>query len=84
MERYVIHNDKLCGMYHVSSERISKYELLKLISRRYGRSIEIEPYSEFQCDRSLDSTRFKTVTGYSPPTWNELIDEMYEDHLRSP
>jgi len=73
----VIPNPDLSGLYHVSSEPISKYELLKLIAEKYGKKITIEPDDEFCCDRSLDSTRFQNATGYNPPAWPELIDKMY-------
>jgi len=29
-------------------------------------------------DRSLDSTRFKTATGYAPPAWPELVRTMHD------
>ena len=27
-------------------------------------------------DRSLDSSRFRQLTGYSPPAWRELVHAM--------
>ena len=79
---YILPNDKLSGIYHVSSEPISKYDLLKLIADRYGKKIEIEPYDEPVIDRSLDSSIFCSVTGYNPPSWTELIDKMYLDYIK--
>jgi len=31
-----------------------------------------------QIDRSLDSTLFRSATGYTPPTWRELVENMRE------
>jgi dTDP-4-dehydrorhamnose reductase len=76
---YVIPNASLSGIYHVSSEPISKYDLLKLVARQYGKSIEIEPFDDFYCDRSLDSTRFRQATGYIPPSWPQLVNAMWDD-----
>ncbi|MCI4411232.1 MAG: SDR family oxidoreductase, partial [Thiotrichales bacterium] len=56
--QYVIPNESLSGLYHVSSDPISKYELLQLIGQVYQKSIEIEPFHEFYIDRSLNSDRF--------------------------
>jgi len=83
--QYVIPNKELSGLYQISSAPISKYDLLKLVAERYGKRIEIEPYEEFQCDRSLDSSRFRRITGYTPPSWTEMIEEMwryYQEHHR--
>jgi len=77
---YVIPNDSLSGLYQVSSEHVSKYDLLKLIAGQYGKRIEIEPFDGFHCDRSLDSARFRQATGYSPPSWPELVRAMWDDH----
>jgi len=76
---HVIPDGNLHGLFHVSSARISKYDLLRLVAERYGKKISIDRYDGFQCDRSLDSARFRTVTGYDPPSWPELVDKMYLD-----
>ncbi len=77
---YVLPIDNLSGVYHVSSEPISKYDLLKLIAERYGKQIEIEPCDEPVLDRSLDSSVFRSLTGYNPPPWAELVNKMYSDY----
>jgi dTDP-4-dehydrorhamnose reductase len=76
---YVIPNKELGGLYHVSSDPISKYDLLRLVAERYGKKIEIESYADFVLDRSLDSKRFREATGYRPPEWPELVEAMYRD-----
>ncbi|WP_075364333.1 dTDP-4-dehydrorhamnose reductase family protein [Desulfosporosinus metallidurans] len=81
---YVIPNPEMTGLYHVSSNPISKYELLKLIAVQYGKKIEIEPDESFPLDRSLDSSIFRSLTGYNPPTWTELVREMHYDFLQGP
>ena len=76
IQQYVIPNEKLSGLYHVSSEPISKYELLKLIARTYEKDIIIKKEEFTISDRSLLSTKFRLVTGYNPPSWVNLINEM--------
>ena len=79
---YVIPNEDLSGLYQVSSSPISKYELLRLVANQYNKRIEIEPYAEFSCDRSLDSIRFRAATGYRPPSWEELVTLMHDDFMK--
>jgi dTDP-4-dehydrorhamnose reductase len=64
------------GLYHVSSEPISKFDLLGLVKRRLGLAVEIVPDDDFVCDRSLDSSRFRTEFGYRPPEWPAMIEEL--------
>ncbi len=64
------------GLYHVGSAPIDKYSLLCMLRDRIGRPLEIEPDNEFVCDRSLDSFRFQTDFGYTPPSWPAMLDEL--------
>lgn len=81
IREYVLATPELKGIYHVSSKPISKYDLLCLVAKRYGKGIEIEPYDDFVQDRSLDSTIFRETTGYKPPPWDKMIEMMYMDFL---
>jgi dTDP-4-dehydrorhamnose reductase len=69
----------LNGLYHVSGNPISKYNLLKLINEVYDLGVAIENDPEFVCDRSLDSTRFQQATGCRPLEWRLMILQMKED-----
>jgi dTDP-4-dehydrorhamnose reductase len=73
---YVIPSPDLSGVYHVSSEPITKYDLLMLAREAFKKKIAILPDNDFSLDRSLDSTRFRQATGYKPPSWPEMIDRM--------
>jgi dTDP-4-dehydrorhamnose reductase len=68
----------LHGLYQVSAAAISKYDLLQLVGAAYDHHIEMVPDDKLKIDRSLDSTRFRQVTGWRPPGWPELIREMRE------
>lgn len=78
---YVLPNPNLNGIYHVSSEPISKFNLLKLIAAKYSKDIEIEPHEGFVQDQSIDSAIFRSKTGYIPPSWPELVDLMHKDYI---
>jgi dTDP-4-dehydrorhamnose reductase len=77
MREYVFPRSDLSGLYHVSSDPISKLDLLRIIAKVYDKQIEIKPDDTVRIDRSLDSTRFRTATGYVPPTWPALVAAMY-------
>jgi dTDP-4-dehydrorhamnose reductase len=81
MMDYVIPRPGLHGLYHVSAAPISKFDLLSLVAKIYGKKIEIIPESEFIIDRSLNSERFQTETGYSAPDWPVLVEGMKNSKL---
>ena len=83
ISEYVIPDKKLSGLYHVSSAQVSKYELLKIVAVQYKKDIKIERDDMFQCDRSLDSSRFRKATGYVPPSWEALVKAMHDDYHAS-
>lgn len=75
---HVIPNPHLRGVYHVSSEPINKFELLKLIAKAYEKKVEIKADDDVVIDRSLDSSRFSNETGFVAPAWPDLIKIMHE------
>lgn len=78
---YIIPNEQLKGLYNVSSQPISKYELLKLVADQYSKEVVIEPHDDIKIDRSLDSSLFQKETHYTPPSWPELVKKMYDDFI---
>lgn len=74
--RHVLPDARLRGLYHVSAAPISKYDLLSLAARVYGKSVAILPRDEPVIDRSLNSDRFRQATGYRPPDWATLLEEL--------
>jgi dTDP-4-dehydrorhamnose reductase len=76
---FVLPNQHLQGLYHVSADPINKYDLLKLISKIYKKNIKINTNLEFTIDRSLNNEKFKAATGYIPDAWPDLIEIMYKN-----
>ena len=62
---------------NVSSNPISKYELLKLIKKIFKKDIKIDRSIKIKLNRSLNSRKFKKITGYKCPSWKKMINEMY-------
>lgn len=70
----------LHGLFHISANPISKYDLLCLIAKTYQKDIKIETNSNLHIDRSLNHGLFSSITGYKPKDWNELIISMHRFH----
>lgn len=70
---------ELHGVYQVSSEKIDKFSLLKIVNEVYGADINIIPSDELKIDRSLNSDKFRQVTGFTPLGWREMIEIMARD-----
>jgi dTDP-4-dehydrorhamnose reductase len=71
----------LSGLYQVSSDPISKHDLLCLIRDAFRTPIIIEPADAVRIDRSLDSSRFRAETGFVPPSWPCMVQEMGRDKM---
>ncbi|MES2979199.1 MAG: SDR family oxidoreductase [Pseudomonadota bacterium] len=74
----VLPRPDLRGVYHVSADPINKFDLLSLVAQVYQKYIRITPDDVLVIDRSLDSTRFRQATGYTPPAWKALLEKMHE------
>ena len=70
---------QLRGLYHISSDPIDKYSLLVLANQAYGANVTIEPDESFRLDRSLDSSKFRQLTGFQPKPWEEMVEQMAND-----
>ena len=73
----IIKNKGLSGTYHLSSKKISKFDLLGLISKIYKFKILIKKNDKLKIDRSLNSNKIKKIINYKSPSWNKLIKNMY-------
>ena len=76
LQQIILNNFNLSGIYHLSANSISKYDLLKLVAKIYKKNIEILEDTEVKIDRSLDSSKFSAITGYNPPSWETLIKDL--------
>ncbi|WP_336219197.1 SDR family oxidoreductase [Citrobacter amalonaticus] len=81
LEHYIFPND-LSGLYHLSVDPISKYELLGIVNKIYEKKLEIQPSGELKIDRSLDSRALRNFTNFNPLPWENLIEKMYDEYKR--
>lgn len=76
LERLIITHKDLSGTYHLSADRISKLNLLKLVRTIYKKKIDIIPENNPIIDRSLNSEKLKKLINYEAPSWDQMIIEM--------
>ena len=69
----------LAGLYQVTSQTISKFDLLCLIRDAYKLDVKITPNPDLFSDRSMKGERFAKATGYVCPSWLELVAELAND-----
>lgn len=75
----IVDGGSLHGLWHVSSQTISKYDLLCRLDRAFATHTTIDRDEHFYSDHSLISDRFWKSTGYLRPTWDEMIRVLIED-----
>ncbi len=81
LDEFIIPNKKLNGMYHLSGNAISKYDLLNIIKSIYKKDIKITMDKKVKINRSLNSSLLQNKTGYKPRNWTKLIQEMFEFYM---
>ena len=61
---------------NVGGHKISKYLLLKKISKIFNNKVIINKSNIFQIDRSLNSEKFSNLTNYKKKTWDKMLKEL--------
>ena len=82
IDQIITTQSELSGCFHVASNRISKFDLLNLISAKFENRWEIYPSDEVVIDRSLNGSLFKGVTKIDIPMWSALIKELFADSVK--
>lgn len=67
------------GIWHVSSYKISKFELLQRFKPIFRPDVTIMPYEHPSLDRSLDDTHFRSRFGLVRPSWDEMLRDLSEE-----
>ena len=66
----------ISGVYHLSSHKISKFNLLVMIKEINNLKIEIIKSDNEIYDRTLNSEKFMKEIDYIAPTWEKMITEL--------
>ncbi|MFC1977737.1 dTDP-4-dehydrorhamnose reductase family protein [Chloroflexota bacterium] len=76
------YHQQFSGIYHISSEPINKFKLLTLINKAMGLNIMIKEYPGYHVDRSLDSSLYREKTGFTPSSWEQMVQELAGDAMQ--
>jgi dTDP-4-dehydrorhamnose reductase len=81
LSQYFLDGTCRVGLWNLSSNPIDKFSLLKFFKEAYHKNIDIIVDDALIVDRSLDSSKFRRVSGYNPPDWPAMIKEaiIFED-----
>ena len=77
IKSYIFKKNLYNQILNVSSNPVSKYRLLKIIKKVFKKDVEIERSTKIKLNRTLNSKKFKKITGYKCPSWKKMINEMY-------
>ena len=77
----ILKSPELTGLYHLSVAPIDKYTLLKQVAETYSKQVEINEFTGFVIDRSLNSQKLIQKLGLVLPSWPEVIDYMHKDYV---
>ena len=76
IKKIILMKKSINGLYHVSSDKISKKYLLELIAKIYNKDIKIISSKKIVIDRSLNSSLIKKKINYKTPSWEKMIISM--------
>lgn len=81
ISKEILPRDEMHGIYHLSSNPISKFELLSLVKKIYKLDTKLNIDDSVAINRSLCSNKFREYTGYQIPLWGELIQSMKNERV---
>ncbi len=70
---------QLSGLYQVTSQVITKYDLLCSARDAFGIKVNIEPDDTVAIKRNLNGEKFRRATGLETPLWSTMMNEMAAD-----
>jgi dTDP-4-dehydrorhamnose reductase len=72
-------NKGLTGMFHVSSQPISKLEIINKLNELLNLDINVISDSKVQINRSLNSDKFRLATNLTPNDWDQMLFDFGKD-----
>jgi dTDP-4-dehydrorhamnose reductase len=79
LSKLLLGNSHLTGLFHVSSQPISKLEVINKLNELLDLRITVTPDASVQINRSLNSEKFQNATRISPQTWDEMLSDLCQD-----
>jgi len=79
ISKLLLGNSHLSGLFHVSSQPISKLEIINKLNELLDLQLTVTPDASVQINRSLNSEKFQKATSISPQTWDEMLADFCKD-----
>ncbi len=79
ISQYILPNTQLKGVFHIASQPINKFDLLKMIADKFKLNIEIGSNDSVSVERSLNCDQFCKETGFHPLSWSEMMKDLEID-----
>ena len=83
IKNYIIPAPEKNGLYHLSSNPISKYDLLVKIAKEFKLETRIQRFDDFKNNKSLISKKFMDDFGYQTKSWDKMILEMKNNMIEN-
>jgi dTDP-4-dehydrorhamnose reductase len=83
LDLYLFKKNSVSGLIHLSSSKISKYGLLKLISKIYQKKIIIKKDNKIKINRTLNSKYIERKLFYKCSSWEIMIKQMYSNKIKN-
>ena len=80
IQKLIFNFSALTGLWHFSSEPISKYKLIRDLNDVLNLGIKLSLDRDFVCDRSLNSSALFKMTGIEAPSWAKMLERYVDDH----
>lgn len=81
INKLISDNINISGILNISSNPISKFDLLIKLSHAFNLNITVKTNSKFKSNKVLISKKFTEITGIKTPEWDDLILEFKKDSL---
>ncbi len=72
-------NKDIVGLFHVSSQPISKLEIINKLNELLNLEINVTSDSKVQINRSLNSDKFRLATNLTPNNWDQMLSDFCKD-----
>ena len=80
----IVENYKeLSGLWQITSNPITKYDLLQLVNRIYNKNIKINKNTEHYCNHIMSYEKIQKAIGYQPFGWEDMIKDLHNDYANT-
>lgn len=73
---YILKKNHLFGVFNLPGKPISKYDLLRLIAKKYNLNIKLIKDESIKINRVLIGQKFYKLFRYKAPSWERLIENL--------